>query len=191
MCGVGELGYRQHPEIITKCSGLFTLAALLAFTVPIIFPKGIRKKETKIYELATIHSSQILQGWGKHLGLRYSETYNGGLNMSNLTIEGWYKKNIDDKAIPLGNIHFYVDGPLHLRLERAEEHLQKTLEPEALVQVDMHSLDLKLPDECGPLSDCHMRVYLHNDRGQFHIVGNRAVDGSLMYTNAILIDQLL
>lgn len=191
MYGVRELGYRQRPEIIIKCSGLFTLAALFAFTVPIIFPKGIRKKKTKTYELDTIHSSQILQGWGKHLGLRYSETYNGGFKMSNLTIEGWYKKNIDDKAIPLGNIHFYVDGPLHLRLERAEEHLQKTLEPETLVQVDMHSLDLKLPDECGPLSDCHMRVYLHYDRGQFHIVGHRAVDGSLMYTNAILIDQLL
>ena len=191
MYGVGELGYRQRPEIITKCSGLFALAALLAFTVPSIFPKGISKKETKIYELATILSGQKLQGWGKHLRLRYSDTYNGGSNMSNLTVEGWYKKNIDDKAIPLGNIHFYVDGPLHLRLERAEEHLQKTLEPETLVQVDMHSLDLKLPDECGPLSDCHMRVYLHYDRGQFHIVGHRAVDGSLMYTNAILIDQLL
>lgn len=111
--------------------------------------------------------------------------------MSNLTIEGWYKKNIDDKAIPLGDIHFYVDGPLHLRLEQAEEHLQQTFEPETLVQVDMHSLELNLPDECGPLSDCHMRVYLHNDRGQFHIVGHRTADGSLMYTNAILIDQLL
>ena len=191
MYDVGELGYRERPEIMTKCRGLFTKAALLAFTAPIIFPKGISKKETKIYERATNHSGQIPQGWGKYLRSRYSEPYNGGFNMSNLTIEGWYKKNIDDKAIPLGDIHFYVDGPLHLRLEQAEEHLQQTFEPETLVQVDMHSLELNLPDECGPLSDCHMRVYLHNDRGQFHIVGHRAVDGSLMYTNAILIDQLL
>lgn len=111
--------------------------------------------------------------------------------MSALTIEGWSKNSIDGKSIPLGDIHFYVDGPLHLRLEQAEEHLQKTREPEAMVYVDMHTLDLKMPEECGPLSDCQMHVYLHHDRGQFHLVGHRSVDGSLIYTNAVLIDQLL
>ena len=111
--------------------------------------------------------------------------------MSSLTIEGWYKNNIDDKPIPLGDIHFYVDGPLHLRLEQAEEHLQKTLGSEAMVHVDMHSLGLKLPEECGSLTDCQMRVYLHHERGQFHMIGHRTFDGSLFYTNAVLIDQLL
>jgi hypothetical protein len=36
-----------------------------------------------------------------------------------------------------------------------------------------------------------MRVYLSAERGQFHLVGHRASDGSLIYTNAVLIDQLL
>jgi hypothetical protein len=56
----------------------------------------------------------------------------------------------------------------------------------------MHaSLKLILPEGYGPLSDCQMRVYIHNERGQFHWGGHRASDGSLIYSNAVLIDQLL
>jgi len=51
---------------------------------------------------------------------------------------------------------------------------------------------LVTPQECGPLSDCRLRVYLSagDERGQFHLVGHRASDGSLIYTNAVMIDQL-
>lgn len=59
--------------------------------------------------------------------------------MSALTIEGWCKTSGAQKSTPMGEVHFYVDGPLHLRLEQAEEHLQKTHEPEAMVDVDMDS----------------------------------------------------
>ena len=111
--------------------------------------------------------------------------------MSALTIEGWCKNSPGESPIPVGEIHFYVDGPLHRRMDQAEERLQKTQEPEVMVDVDMSTLDLTLPQGYGPLSDCQMRVYLHLDRGQFHLVGHQSSDGSLIYTNAVLIDQLL
>jgi hypothetical protein len=111
--------------------------------------------------------------------------------MSALTIEGRYKPNGAEKSEPMGEIHFYVDGPLHRRLEEAEEHLQKTHGREVMVDVDMDTLELVLPEGYAPLSDCQMRVYIHNERGQFHLVGHRASDGSLIYSNAVLIDQLL
>jgi hypothetical protein len=111
--------------------------------------------------------------------------------MSALTIEGWCKVNGQKKSTPMGEIHFYVDGTLHKGLEDAEEHLQKTHEPEAMVDVDMDTLELNLPEGYGPLSDCQMRVYIHKGRGQFHLVGHRASDGSLIYSNAVLIDQLI
>ncbi len=58
--------------------------------------------------------------------------------MSNLTLEGRCKTSADQKSEPIGEIHFYVDGPLHLRLEEAEERLQKTPElNEVMVDVDM------------------------------------------------------
>jgi hypothetical protein len=111
--------------------------------------------------------------------------------MSALTIEGWCKSSGAQKSTPMGEVHFYVDGPLHVRLEEAEERLQKTHEPEAMVDVDMDSMELIMPEGYAPLSDCQMRVYLHDERGQFHLVGHRASDGSLIYTNAVLIDQLI
>ncbi|MNO05938.1 hypothetical protein D3C81_2275160 [compost metagenome] len=60
-----------------------------------------------------------------------------------------------------------------------------------MVDVDMATLGLKIPDACGALSDCQFRVYLSDDqRGQFHLVGHLARDGSLIYSNAVMIDQL-
>ncbi|POA17870.1 hypothetical protein C1886_19770 [Pseudomonas sp. FW300-N1A1] len=41
------------------------------------------------------------------------------------------------------------------------------------------------PQGNKPLADCQMRVYLHCERGQFHLVGHRASDGSLIYSNAV------
>ncbi|VVN87935.1 hypothetical protein [Pseudomonas fluorescens] len=111
--------------------------------------------------------------------------------MSTLTIEGWCKASGAQKSTPVGEIHFYVDGDLHLRLEQAEEHLEKTHDSEVMVDVDMNTLDLKLPEGYGPLSDCQMRVYLHEERGHFHLVGHQASDSSLIYTNAVLVAQLI
>ncbi|SDI52570.1 hypothetical protein [Pseudomonas panipatensis] len=112
--------------------------------------------------------------------------------MSTLTIEGWCKTGSEQKSTPLEDIHFYLNGTDHLHLEQAEEYLQRTHEPDVMVDVDMTTLDLNLPAGCGPLSDCRMRVYLdESQRGQFHLVGHRASDGSLIYTNAVLIDQLI
>ncbi|MNF17463.1 hypothetical protein D3C80_2209880 [compost metagenome] len=56
----------------------------------------------------------------------------------------------------------------------------------------MTTMELVTPDECGPLSDCQLRVYLSRDdqRGHFHLVGHRQSDGSLIFTNAVMIDQL-
>ncbi|AYC33728.1 hypothetical protein D3880_15805 [Pseudomonas cavernae] len=110
--------------------------------------------------------------------------------MATLTIEGWCKTSDDQKSTPLGEFHFQVIGDNHLRLEEAEEQLQKTHERETMVDVDTTTLELITPEECGPLSDCKFRVYLRDERGQFHLVGHRASDGSLIYTNAVLIDQL-
>jgi len=85
--------------------------------------------------------------------------------MSALTIEGWCKVNGQQKSTPMGEIHFYVDGDLHKGLEDAEERLQKTHEREAMVDVDMDTLELKLPEGYGPLSGLpNARLYTQRAR---------------------------
>ncbi|ACO78048.1 hypothetical protein AvCA_18360 [Azotobacter vinelandii CA] len=113
--------------------------------------------------------------------------------MSSFEIESWRKTRPTEKSVPMGLIHFYIGGDDRQHLEQAEERLQSTGESEALVEVDLNTLELVTPPECGPLSDCHLRVYLRPEdrRGQFHLVGHRASDGSLIYTNALLIDSLM
>ena len=124
--------------------------------------------------------------------------------MNTLTIEGWCKRSGDETSTPVGDFQFYVSEPTHLLLEKAEECLNKTKDvheeegsvrspvTEVMVDVDMATLDLVMPEGCGPLSDCQFRVYLggEDQRGQFHLVGHRASDGSLVYSNAVMIDQL-
>ncbi|MOA49647.1 hypothetical protein D3C78_1725500 [compost metagenome] len=85
-----------------------------------------------------------------------------------------------------------MGGNHRRRLEQAEARLQQTGESEVLVEIDL-STQLVTPPECGPLSDCHLRVYLRPEeqRGQFHLIGHRASAGSLVYGNAVLIDALM
>jgi hypothetical protein len=113
--------------------------------------------------------------------------------MSTLTIEGWCKVSSEQRPIPVLDIHFCLNGTDHLHLEQAEEYLQRTQESEVMVDVDLATLELGLPKEHEPLSDCKLRVYLNPDtqRGHFHLIGHRASDGSLIYSNAVLIDQLI
>ena len=113
--------------------------------------------------------------------------------MSSFEIESWCKPSPAEKSVPMGLIHFYVGGNDRVHLEQAEERLQKTGEAEVLVEVDQSTLELVTPPECGPLSDCHLRVYLRPEdkRGQFHLIGHRASDGSLIYSNSLLIDALM
>ncbi|MCP8478422.1 hypothetical protein NK639_22940 [Pseudomonas sp. ZM24] len=113
--------------------------------------------------------------------------------MSAMTLEGWCKTSASQKPTPLEDIHFFLSDNDHLRLEQAEEYLQNSETRDVMVDADLDSLDLKMPEGYGPLADCKFRVYLSNAdrRGHFHLVGHRASDGSLIYTNAVLIDQLL
>jgi hypothetical protein len=112
--------------------------------------------------------------------------------MNTLNIEGWCKTGADEQSTPMGFISFHVSEADHLRLEQAEVQLQTAETPEVMVAADMSTLGLITPQECGPLTDCQYRVYLSasEQRGQFHLVGHRASDGSLVYTNAVMVDQL-
>ncbi|MGA6108949.1 hypothetical protein ABS648_13430 [Pseudomonas solani] len=113
--------------------------------------------------------------------------------MSSFSIEGWCKASGAEKSTPLEHIDFYLSGIDHQHLEQAEEYLQKNHQREIMVDVDMATLELSLPAEYGAVSDCQMRVYLRGDdqRGQFHLVAHLQSDGSMVYSNAILIDQLM
>ena len=110
--------------------------------------------------------------------------------MNTLTIEGWCKTGEDQKSTQIGSFHFRVDEDSHLRLEQAEERLQDSHESEAMIDIDMENMELQTPEQCGPLADCQLRVYLKDQRGHFHLVGHRASDGSLIYTNSVMVDQL-
>ncbi|KAF1052046.1 MAG: hypothetical protein GAK43_02122 [Stenotrophomonas maltophilia] len=113
--------------------------------------------------------------------------------MATFTLEGWCRPAPDQPPIPLEQIHFHLGGEDHRRLEEAEERLQHSQSRDLMLDADPSELDLVLPEGYGPLADCRFRVYLGqaDGRGHFHLVGHRASDGSLIYTNAVLIDQLL
>ncbi|MAT49979.1 MAG: hypothetical protein CMK32_02200 [Porticoccaceae bacterium] len=114
--------------------------------------------------------------------------------MNALHLEGWWKKPGSAKSEPIQWLDFTIDEACHRRLEEAEETLQKTGDKETFLDVDETSLNLKAPEECGPLSDCRLRVYLDSTmerRCHFHLVGHTLKDHSLVYSNAVLIDQLL
>lgn len=113
--------------------------------------------------------------------------------MSAMTLEGWCKTSAEQKPTPLRDIRFSLTEDDRLHLEQAELTLQQNGRREMMVDADLDTLDLHMPEGYGPLADCMFRVYLGGaeHRGQFHLVGHTARDGRLIYTNAVLIDQLI
>jgi len=112
--------------------------------------------------------------------------------MNTMTLEGWWKKPGAERPIALEDIHLRVSEDCHLLLEQVADDLQRSHEPEALLDVDLDELDLEMPAICGPLEDCQLRVYISpwDERSHFHLVGHRAADHSLVYSNAVMVDQL-
>ena len=111
--------------------------------------------------------------------------------MNTMTLDGWLKQDNLAKPTHIDSIHFHVSDECHLQLEGAEEELQRNHQAETFIDVDIDSMELRTSTECGPLADCQFRVYLNADnRGHFHLVGHRSSDNSLVYSNAVMVDQL-
>lgn len=112
--------------------------------------------------------------------------------MNTLTLEGWCKAEDSLTACPVEQIHFHIDELSRRLLEQAEEDLHHSQDTECFVPADLSTLELEVSDDLGELTDCQFRVYLRpfDQRGQFHLVGQRVLDHSLVYTNAVMVDQL-
>lgn len=112
--------------------------------------------------------------------------------MNTLTIEGWRKPHHSTKSTPVGILRFRVHEQYHLLMEQAEHEMVQSHEPERFIDIDMDSLELETSKECGNLINCRFRVYLNPEdhRGHFHLVAESAQDHSLIYSNAVMVDQL-
>jgi len=112
--------------------------------------------------------------------------------MNTMTLDCWNKPQGAERSTSIGLISFRVSEAAHLELEKAEEQLHATPEKDYMLDMNMADMELETPEGFGPLSDCQLRLYLRQDdlRGQFHLVGHRAKDGSLVYSNAVMVDQL-
>lgn len=112
--------------------------------------------------------------------------------MNTITLDGWCKPANADRPVHIETIHFRVSEECHLKLEAAEEELLETHGDEKFIDVDMDTLELHTSADCGPLADCQLRIYLSpvDHRGHFHLVGHRASDHGLVYSNAVMVDQL-
>lgn len=113
--------------------------------------------------------------------------------MNTFTIESWCKPVGADKSEPMGQISFRVNDEYKLQMESMEEELSHSGQSQGDISVrNMSSLELDTPSECGMLSDAQFHVFVHKSegRGHFFLKGHRASDDALIYSNAILVDEL-
>lgn len=112
--------------------------------------------------------------------------------MNTLSIEGWTKRTNEKSSDPGGTLHFRVADKYHRAMEKAEGVLQLNGGGERLIDVDIKSLELETASEYGEIADIKFRVYLGREyqRGQFHLVARRLGDNALVYSNAVMVDQL-
>ncbi len=113
--------------------------------------------------------------------------------MNKFNIEAWCKPEGAEKSSPMGLIRFRVTADMHLKLAAAEDQLNDSNDRLELdIDLEQDGLALETPPECGALKGCKFHVYRHrnDNRAHFFLVGQRTSDNALVYSNAIVIDQL-
>lgn len=112
--------------------------------------------------------------------------------MDILDIEGWCKVPGQEEPVRIERMAFWVTSECHDQMEAAEEKLLASGGKEAFVDADLESLKLETSPDCGPLADCQFRVYINSSdhRGHFHLVAHRALDDALVYSSAVMVDQI-
>lgn len=113
--------------------------------------------------------------------------------MNTLTIDSWCKPEGAERSMPMGEISFRVSEGYHLEMESLGERLATNADTsQGEIPVDMSTLELKTPNECGTLLDCSFHVYVSkkDHRNHFFLKGHRAQDNALVYTNAVMVDEL-
>lgn len=112
--------------------------------------------------------------------------------MNTFELEGWHKSQGHNKSEPIGLIRFRVSENAHLKLERLEETLLHEGKSEAYIPVE-NDIEIETPAEVDHVNQWKVRVFLSRNedpRGMFHLVGEQSKDGSLVYSNSVMVDQL-
>ena len=106
-----------------------------------------------------------------------------------LTLETWHKPQRARRSEEIGITRLEIDEHQYRRLEEVELELRSSDAKEAFLDLQDDDVILQPPAKCGSLADCRLRVYLRDDddSGLFHLVGRRAKDDALVYTNSVMV----
>ncbi len=106
-----------------------------------------------------------------------------------LTVETHLKPNQNQASRDVGLTKMLIEESVYHMLEEMEDELVESNQREMFKDIEPESIHLQMPDNFGELSDCQVRMYMPRgvDSGQFHLVGHRASDNSLVYTDAVMV----
>ena len=106
-----------------------------------------------------------------------------------LALETYRKPTLEGSSESVGHARVVVRDGGYRALERLEERLRESEQDELMLDIGASDIELELPDECGDMSDCKLRVYLDGETraGLFHVVGRTSRDSSLVYTEPAMV----
>lgn len=106
-----------------------------------------------------------------------------------LALETYRKPALIGSSESVGYAKVMVGNGGYRELERLEERLRESEQDELMLDIDASDIELELPDDCGDMSDCKVRVYLDGETraGLFHVVGRSSRDSSLVYTEPAMV----
>ncbi|KAA1191902.1 hypothetical protein F0M18_10265 [Pseudohalioglobus sediminis] len=106
-----------------------------------------------------------------------------------LALETFRKTARQSPSDPIGIASFKVDEDTYKMLEKLENRLKDEGSRELFHEVHPRELELDMPDKCGEISDCKLRLYLdaESGAGHFHVVAEEQHNGNLIYTEPTMI----
>lgn len=110
-----------------------------------------------------------------------------------LSLETFCKGADEQSSNEIGRSAVTVSADSYRKLEALEQQLRESDQQELFADIHDTAIDVETPDAVDQLRQCKVRLYLDGEQqaAHFHLVGHRADDNSLIYTNPVLVRTVI
>ncbi|SRR6056297_2615094 len=106
-----------------------------------------------------------------------------------LALDTYRKATAQDSSEEIGRTKLTIEPEDYRELERLEESLKESGQPEMLVSIREGMFDIETPEGHGDLLEPRLRMFLDHETeaALFHVVATSSADNSLIYTEPALV----
>ncbi|MEH6517700.1 MAG: hypothetical protein V7742_13530 [Halioglobus sp.] len=109
-----------------------------------------------------------------------------------LALETYRKTRLRRGSKELGVAKLVIEATEIALISRLESSLHRLNQADISMPVEAADIKLRMPENCGPIEDCRLRLTTRDDseQGYLHFVARRSSDFALVYSDSVKIEAV-